>query len=83
MEVVLAFSDTVSLDLMAIHDQVYPVKPDRGFFMKLRNYDTIPATIDALQVYFDGKLTFERKNLTLSQASVEFNYVFENYNTIQ
>jgi hypothetical protein len=31
----------------------------------------------SMQVYFDGKLSYDRQNVTLQNASLEFSYIFE------
>ena len=78
----LAFSDTASITLDVTHDKIYPIRPDRGFYVKLTNPDTLTAIV-SMQVYFDGELSYERKNLSLTNASVDYNFIWENYNTIQ
>jgi len=72
----LAFADTVFLSLPTPHDKVYPVRPDRGFLVRLRNPSTDPAVV-SMQVFFDGKLSFERQNVTVQDGSLEFSYIFE------
>ena len=74
-------ADTVTLDLPAGYDQIFPVKPDKGFLVRLVNPETEPAVI-SIQVYFDGELSYDQKNVSLSDASVEFSYIFENFNTV-
>lgn len=80
--IALAFSDTTSIALDVPHDKIYPIRPDRGFYVKLTNPDTLPAVVN-LEVYFDGELSYERKNLSLINASVDYNFIWENYNVIQ
>jgi hypothetical protein len=72
----LAFADTAFLSLATPHDQVYPIRPDRGFLVRLRNPSMDPAVV-SMQVYFDGKLNFDRQNVTLQEGSLEFSYIFE------
>jgi hypothetical protein len=36
-----------------------------------------------MQVYFDGELSYERTNLSLTDASVDYNFIWENYNVVQ
>jgi hypothetical protein len=72
----LAFADTAFVDLAAPLDRTHPVSPDRGFLVRLRNYSTDPAVV-SMQVYFDGKLSYDRQNVTLQNASLEFSYIFE------
>jgi hypothetical protein len=71
----LAFADTVLVDLAATLDRTYPVRPDRGFLVRLRNHSTDAAVV-SMQVYFDGKLNFDRQNVMLQDASLEFSYMF-------
>lgn len=78
----LVQADTSYIDLTTIHDQIYPVKPDRGFFVRLVNRETKAAVV-SLQVYFDGELTYDQSDVSLSDASIEFSYIFENQNQIQ
>lgn len=80
--ITLAVSDTASLTLEVPHDEIYPIRPDRGFYVKLRNPDTLAAVVN-IQVYFDGDLSYERTNLSLTDASVDYNFIWENYNRIQ
>lgn len=80
--ITLAFSDTASITLDVPHDEIYPIKPDRGFYVKLTNPDTLTAVVD-MKVYFDGELSYERTNLSLTDASVDYNFIWENYNVVQ
>lgn len=77
----LLVSDTVYTDLAATFDEVYPVKPDIGFLVRVVNRDTVPAVI-SIQVYFDGKLNYDVKNASLVDSSIEFSHIFANFNTI-
>jgi hypothetical protein len=79
--ITLSVSDTVELDLTSDHDEIYPIKPDLGFYVKLSNDDPTPATI-SMQVYFDGELNYSQQNATLSESSLEFSFIFSNYNTV-
>ncbi len=79
--ITLFVSDTVELDLTAAHDEIYPIKPDLGFYVKLSNDDPAPATL-TMQVYFDGELSYNQQNISLSESSLEFSFIFSNYNTV-
>ncbi len=81
-DITLLQADTFQLTLENVFDQEFPVKPDRGFFVRLRNYDTIPALV-SMQVYFDGELTYDQQNVTLQQAYLEFSFIFYNESYIQ
>jgi hypothetical protein len=72
----LAFADTAFINLATPHDQVYPVRPDRGFLVRLRNPGTEAALV-SVQVFFDGRLNYDRQNVALQDASLEFSYIFE------
>lgn len=74
-------SDTVYSDLATAFDETYPVKPDRGFLVRVVHNDTLPAVI-SIQVYFDGELSYDQKNVSLTQSSLEFSYIFSNFSTI-
>jgi len=74
-------ADTVTIDPAAGYDHVYPVKPDKGFLVRLVNPETETAVV-SIQVYFDGELSYDQKNVSLSDASLEFSYIFENFNTV-
>jgi len=78
----VAFADTMVLTLDSPHDQIYPIKPDRGFLVSLRNPVMDPAVV-SMQVFFDGELVYNHQNITLQEASLEFSYVFENQNIIR
>jgi hypothetical protein len=73
----LVVADTVFLAVPSAHDQTYPVRPDRGFLVRLTNPNDEPAVV-SMQVYFDGKLRYDRQDVTLQDAALEFSYVFEN-----
>ena len=72
----LAFADTAFVSLADPHDKTYPVRPDRGFLVRLRNHSTDPAVV-SMQVFFDGKLYFDRQGVALQEATLEFSYIFE------
>jgi hypothetical protein len=78
----LAFADTAFLSLDQPHDQIYPIKPDRGFLVRLKNPGLEPAVV-SMQVFFDGELAYNHQNITLQEAALEFSYVFENQNVIR
>jgi hypothetical protein len=78
----LAFADTVFLSLDSPHDQTYPIKPDRGFMVRLSNPVMDPAVV-SMQVFFDGTLVYNQQNITLQDASMEFSFVFESQNIVQ
>lgn len=80
-QIALNESDTVSLDLTTDHDEIYPIKPDRGFFVKLANHDSNPAVV-SMQVYFDGELNYNQQNASLAESSLEFSFIFSNYSTV-
>lgn len=71
-------SDTVQLTLSATHDEIYPVRPDKGFLVRLINSTGETATI-SMQVYFDGELNYDQQNVSLTDSSIEFSYIFESY----
>jgi len=77
----LLVSDTVPLDLSTPFDQIYPVKPDIGFLVRIVHPDTIPAVI-SMKVYFDGELSYDQRDVSLTDSSIEFSYIFSNFNTI-
>ena len=77
----LLVSDTVPLDLSAPFDQIYPVKPDIGFLVRIVHPDTIPAVI-SMKVYFDGELSYDQRDVSLTDSSIEFSYIFSNFNTV-
>lgn len=72
-------ADTVELDLTSVHDQIYPVKPDKGFLARLINPSEETATV-SMQVYFDGRLNYDQQNVSLTDSSMEFSYTFEGFN---
>jgi len=72
----VTFADTVFVDLATTLDRTYPVRPDRGFLVRLRNHSADAAVV-SMQVFFDGKLSYDRQNVTLQEASLEFSYIFE------
>ncbi len=74
----LAFADTIFVSLAEPHDQIYPVAPDRGFLVRLRNFSEEPAVV-SMQVYFDGNLHYDRQDMTLQDATLEFSYIFEGW----
>ncbi len=78
---ILLVSDTAMIELGTAFDEVYPVKPDLGFFVRLRNLEADPATV-SMRVYFDGELNYDQRNVSLSDASLEFSFIFSNFNTI-
>jgi len=78
----LAFADTTFLSLASPHDETYPIRPDRGFFVRLKNLSMEPATV-SMQVYFDGELMYSQENVTLQEGSLEYSYVFENQNVVR
>ena len=78
----LVASDTAQISLATAFDQVYPVKPDKGFLVRLVNPETEPAVV-SLQVYFDGELNYDQSDVSLSDASIEFSYIFTNFNQIR
>ena len=80
--ITLIVADTTGIDLASIHDQIYPVKPDKGFLVRLVNPETEPAVI-SIQVYFDGELSYDQTNVSLSDASIEFSFIFSSYNQLQ
>jgi len=75
---ILDEADTTYLDLASTFDEIYPVKPDRGFFVRLTNPDTLPATV-SMQVYFDGDLEYNQQDVSLEGFSLEFSYLFRSY----
>ena len=77
----LLVSDTLALELTTDHDQIYPIKPDLGFFVKLSNPDANPAVV-TMKVYFDGELNYDQQNVSLSESSIEFSFIFSNLNTV-
>ena len=77
----LLVSDTVPLDLSTPFDQIYPVKPDIGFLVRIVHPDTIPAVI-SMKVYFDGELSYDQRDVSLTDSSIEFSYIFSNFNTV-
>lgn len=77
----LVFADTVFLTLDPPHDQAYPIKPDWGFFVRLKNPVMDPAVV-SMQVFFDGELVFEHQEVTLEEDILEFSQVFEGGNVI-
>ena len=82
VHVTLVVADTSYIDLTTDFDQTYAVKPDNGFFVRLVNQETETAVV-SLQVYFDGELSYDQHDVVLSDASIEFSYIFENQNQIQ
>lgn len=77
----LLSADTVMIELGTAYDEVFPVKPDLGFFVRLRNLEADPATV-TMRVYFDGELNYSQQNVSLSDSSLEFSFIFSNFNTI-
>lgn len=81
----LTVSDTVSLmpymEGGATFDQIYPVKPDVGFLARVVHTDTVPSVI-SMQVYFDGDLNYDQRDVSLVDSSLEFSYIFSNFNTL-
>ena len=81
----LTVSDTIPLKPYmeggSAFDQIFPVKPDIGFLARVVHSDTIPSVI-SIQVYFDGELNYDQKNVSLVDASMEFSYIFSNFNTV-
>lgn len=73
-------ADTVELELTSVHDQTYPVKPDKGFLARLINPTEETATV-SMQVYFDGRLQYDQQNVSLTDSSMEFSYTFQGFNT--
>jgi len=65
----------------ATFDEIYPVKPDIGFLVRVVHMDDTPATI-SIQVYFDGELSYDQQDVSLTQSSLEFSYIFTNVNTL-
>jgi hypothetical protein len=82
VHVTLVVADTAYIDLGTVYDQIYPVKPDKGFLVRLVNQETEAAVI-SMQVYFDGELSYDQDNVSLSDASIEFSYIFANQNQLQ
>lgn len=78
---VLLVADTAMIELGTAFDEIYPVKPNLGFFVRLRNLEADPATV-SMRVYFDGELNYDQQNVSLSDASLEFSFIFSNFNTI-
>lgn len=78
----LLVSDTVPLDLSTPFDEIYPVKPDIGFLVRVVHPDTIPAVI-SMKVYFDGELAYDQRDVSLNDSSIEFSYIFSNFNTLR
>jgi len=78
----LLVSDTVPLDLSTPFDEIYPVKPDIGFLVRVVHPDTVPAVI-SMKVYFDGELTYDQRDVSLNDSSIEFSYIFSNFNTLR
>ena len=72
-------SDTTELTLSSIHDQIYPIRPDKGFLARVINPTQETATI-SMQVYFDGELKYDQQNVSLTDSSIEFSFIFESYN---
>jgi hypothetical protein len=81
----LLVADTIFLlDHMeggASFDEIYPVKPDIGFLARVVHNDDVPAVI-SMKVYFDGELSYDQRDVSLSQSSIEFSYIFSNFNTL-
>jgi len=77
--ITLVVSDTVELELATAFDETFPVKPDKGFLARLINPTQETATI-SMQVYFDGELNYDQQNVSLTDSSIEFSFVFESYN---
>jgi len=78
----LLVSDTVPLDLSTPFDEIYPVKPDIGFLVRVVHPDTIPAVI-SMKVYFDGELAYDQRDVSLNDSSIEFSYIFSNFNSLR
>ena len=81
LNTLLLVSDTVMIDLETPFDEIFPVKPDVGFLVRLRNLEADPAVV-SMRVYFDGDLRYDQQNVSLSDASLEFSYIFSNFNSI-
>jgi len=81
----LTVSDTIPLkpymEEGSAFDQIFPVKPDIGFLARVVHSDTVPSVI-SMQVYFDGELNYDQKNVSLVDSSLEFSYIFSNFNTV-
>jgi hypothetical protein len=77
----LLVADTVPLDLSTSFDQIYPVKPDIGFLVRVVHPDTVRAVV-SMKVYFDGELSYDQRDVGLTDSSLEFSYIFSNFNTI-
>lgn len=75
-------SDTVPLDLSVPFDEIYPVRPDRGFLVRVVNRDKDDPTVITIKVYFDGDLNYSQENVSLVDSSIEFSYIFTNQNQI-
>jgi len=74
--IALIVADTVLLPMGSTHNQTYPVSPDRGFLARLTNPHDEPAVV-SMQVYFDGKLRYDRQDMILEAIPLEFSFVFE------
>lgn len=81
----LTVSDTIPLKPYmeggAAFDEIYPVKPDIGFLARVVHSDTVPSII-SMQVYFDGELNYDQRDVSLVDSSLEFSYIFSNFNTL-
>ena len=77
----LLVADTVPLDLTTTFDEIYPVKPAIGFLVRVVHPDSIPAVI-SMKVYFDGELSYDQRDVSLTNSSIEFSYIFSNFNTV-
>lgn len=81
LNTLLLVSDTAMVDLGTPFDEIFPVRPDVGFLVRVRNLEADPAVI-SMRVYFDGDLRYNQQNVSLSDASLEFSYIFSNFNSI-
>jgi len=77
----LLIADTIPLDLSTSFDEIYPVKPNIGFLVRVVHPDTIPAVF-SMQVYFDGELSYDQRDISLNDSSIEFSYIFSNFNSV-
>lgn len=82
VQIVLSKADTTFISPNPPFDRTFPVKPDWGFYVRLRNPVMTPAVV-SMRVYFDGELTFNHRNITLQDASIDFSYIFTNYTTVR
>lgn len=73
-------SDTTELTLSSVHDEIHPIRPDKGFLARVINPTQETATI-SMQVYFDGELNYDQQNVSLTDSSIEFSFIFESYNS--